>query len=80
MSMDRASDSEYMNDSLPGVGSSHHGAKICVTVLVPLNKAPYSNCSVVRRSCKAAGPVHMYLNINTSAHFKEHHMTQDRLS
>ena len=57
--MDRASDTEYMNDS--GVGSSPTGAKIFVTLLVPLGKAIYSNCSVVRRSRKAVGPVYMYL-------------------
>ena len=32
-----------------------------------------SNCSVVRRSRKAVGPVYMYLNINTSVHDKERH-------
>ena len=72
--MDRASDSEYMNDSRPGfVQSSPTGAKIFVTLLVPLSKALYSNCSVVRRSRKAVGPVYMYLNINTSVHVKERH-------
>ena len=57
----------------PGVGSSPTGAKIFVTLLVPLGKALYSNCSVVRRSRKAVGPVYMYLNINTSVHVKERH-------
>ena len=40
--------------------------QISATLLVPLSKALYSNCSVVRRSSKAVGPVFMYLNINTS--------------
>ena len=57
----------------PGVGSSPTGAKIFVTLLVPLGKALYSNCSVVRRSRKAVGPVYMYLNINTTVHDKERH-------
>ena len=57
----------------PSVGSSPTGAKIFVTLLVPLGKALYSNCSVVRKSCKAVGPVYMYLNINTSVHVKERH-------
>ena len=57
----------------PGVGSSPTGAKIFVSLLVPLGKALYSNCSVVRRSRKAVGPVYMYLNINTSVHVKERH-------
>ena len=34
---------------------------------MPLGKALYSDCSVVRRSCKAKGPVYMYLNINRQA-------------
>ena len=57
----------------PGVGSSPNGAKLFVSLLVPLGKALYSNCSVVRRSRKAVGPVYMYLNINTSVHVKERH-------
>ena len=57
----------------PGVGSSPTGAKIFVSLLVPLGKALYSNCSVVWRSRKAVGPVYMYLNINTSVHVKERH-------
>ena len=56
----------------PGVGSSPTGAKIFVMLLVPLGKALYSNCSVVRRSRKAIGPVYN-LNINTSVHVKERH-------
>ena len=63
--MDRASDS--------GVGSSPTGATNLCELLVPLSKALYSNCSVVRRSRKAVGPVYMYLNINTSVHVKERH-------
>ena len=40
--------------------------QISASLLVPLSKVLYSNCSVIRRSCKAIGPVYMYLNINTS--------------
>ena len=57
----------------PGVGSSPTGAKIFVMLLVPLGKALHSNCSVVRRSRKAVGPVYMYLNINASVHVKGRH-------
>ena len=56
----------------PEVGMSA-GAKICVTLLVPLSKVLYSNCSVVQRSHKSIGPMYMYLNINTSVHVKECH-------
>ena len=63
----------WIHEWLPGMGSSHLGAKICVTHLMPLSKVLYSNCSVVRRSRKAVSPVYMYLNINTSVHVKEHH-------
>ena len=63
--VDRASDSEYMSDWPACMGSSPTGAKNLCELLVPLNKALYSNCSVVRRSRKAVGPVYMYLNSNT---------------
>ena len=43
------------------------GAKIFVTLLVPLGKALYSDCSVFQRSRKANSPVYMYLNINRQA-------------
>ena len=55
------------------MGSSPTGATNLCELLVPLSKALYSNCSVVRRSRKAVGPVYMYLNINTSVHVKERH-------
>ena len=55
------------------MGSSPTGAKNLCELLVPLSKALYSNCFVVRRSRKAVGPVYMYLNINTSVHDKERH-------
>ena len=55
------------------MGSSPTGATNLCELLVPLSKALYSNCSVVRRSRKAVGPVCMYLNINTSVHVKERH-------
>ena len=47
--------------------------QISATLFVPLSKALYSNCSVVRRSHKAVSLVYMYLNINTSVHVKKHH-------
>ena len=62
-----------IDEWLPGVGSSPTGATNLCELLVPLNKALYSNCSVVRRSRKAVGPVYMYLNINTSVDVKERH-------
>ena len=68
--MDRASDSEYMNDSRRGFESNW-----CQN-LSDASCAPgqgYSNCSMVRRSLKAVGPVYMYLNIDTSVHVKERH-------
>ena len=55
--MDRASDSEYMNDSPAWVRVQLVPESL--TLLVPLSKALYSNCSVVRRSRKAVGPAYM---------------------
>ena len=55
------------------MGSSPTDATNLCELHVPLSKALYSNCSVVRRSRKAVGPVYMYLNINTSMHVKERH-------
>ena len=63
----------WIHEWLPGVGSSQTGAKNLCELPVPLSKALYSNCSVVRRLRKAVGPVYMYLNINTSVHVKERH-------
>ena len=69
--MDRAPDSEYMNDS-PAWVQATVVPKICVRLLVPLSKALYSTCSVIRRSHKAVVPMYMYLNIDTSVHVKEY--------
>ena len=57
----------------PQCGFKPPWCKISATLLMPLNKALYSNCSVVQRSRKAVGPVYMNLNINTSMHVKERH-------
>ena len=57
----------------PRCGFEPLWCQISATMLVPLNKAFYSNCSVVWRSCKAVGPMYMYLNSNTSVYVKERH-------
>ena len=59
----------------PQCGFESPWCQISATLLVPLSKALYSNCSMVRRSRKAVSPVYMYLNIrlNISLHVKERH-------
>ena len=70
--MDRTSDSEYMNDFRRGF-ESNWCQNLCDASCTPGQGTLLYNCSVVRRSRKAVGPVYMYLNINTSVHVKERH-------
>ena len=58
------------NPPTPQRGFEPLWCQISTTLLVPLSKALYSNCSMVQRSRKAVGPMYMYLN---SMHVKERH-------